>query len=322
MVKARLSRIADRARVLAGGRPHPLTKRLVVKGMAGLGNRLWYLLTAKAFADRWGLQLCPDWREGWYGPVGENAFFDLFELDGAGEPPADFGPVYPSFWEGRTDRTIYECIAAVQQDRGAPVSPDDMMWPLYRVLLERPAAESLFNVGWGELPDDMRVARVPYDRRAVGAALRPSARCRRVIADELPPLADCTGVHVRRTDAPGQLPLENYFRHVGEDDRPIFVCTDDHEVEAAFRERYGARVHDVPRYYHEDGAALHYGALIREEPDGAAPPPDRGRLAAEAVRDLFGLGGCGRIVHAGNSSFSRFAVQVIADERTDVRFVT
>lgn len=300
--------------------PHPATRRLVIKSIFGMANRLRYLLTAKAFADRWGLQLCPDWREGWYGPPGENSFFELFELDGAAEPPAEWGAVYPPSWEGRTELTAYQWMEEVKREQGERAMQRDLMYPFYRVLVERPAAETLINSGWLVVPQDLPVAGMNYNPRRVNEALRPSARCREAIAAELPPLAGCVGVHVRRTDSPNQLPLEAYFQLVGDDNRPIFLCTDSADVEREFRTKYGDRLLSIHRHYHADGGALHHGGF--DSADGDESAPDRRRLAVEAVRDLYGLGGCGRIVHGGNSSYSQFAVDVLAAPDADVRLAT
>ena len=56
---------------------HP-TRRLLVKGTAGLCNRLWYRLYAASFAQRYRWDLCVDWTDGLYAPRGINAFDRLF----------------------------------------------------------------------------------------------------------------------------------------------------------------------------------------------------------------------------------------------------
>ena len=307
-----------RGRVLAGGRPSPVTRRFVVKGTAGLCNRLWYLLAAKSFCERWGLDLHVEWTEGAYADRGVDAFGTLFELPGVGPPPAAdaFGAVFPTLWEGCETQCFYDRRAAREAETGRAVSQDDLMFPFHQVLLGRPAAATLIGAGWSFDAADLRACRASTDARRLAEGLRPVGAAAALVAADLPPAAElnrCVGVHVRRTDAPDQLPLDAYFAAadaVAGGAAGVFLCTDDGGVEEDFREHYGSRLIAVPRFYHADGTNLHHR-------DAAVP--DRGRLAAEAVRDLWGLGGCGTIVHGGNSSFSRFAVAVLADPGATVR---
>ena len=55
-------------------------KYLVLKGCAGLGNRLISLMRAIKYSNSTNRTLYVDWDDGMFGDKGENAFFSLFEL--------------------------------------------------------------------------------------------------------------------------------------------------------------------------------------------------------------------------------------------------
>lgn len=55
-------------------------KYLIVKGAAGLGNRLITLITAITYAKQTKRKLIVDWTDGQFAKKGENAFYKCFEL--------------------------------------------------------------------------------------------------------------------------------------------------------------------------------------------------------------------------------------------------
>lgn len=82
------------------------TKYIIVKGAAGLGNRLITLTTAITYAKKTNRRLIVDWSEGQFYKKGENAFFQCFDLKGvdysAGISDIDaieHLSVYPGEWK-------------------------------------------------------------------------------------------------------------------------------------------------------------------------------------------------------------------------------
>lgn len=59
-----------------------MEKFLILKGCAGLGNRLTTLLKAIEYAKATDRTLFVDWDDGMFGEEGQNAFFNYFELKG------------------------------------------------------------------------------------------------------------------------------------------------------------------------------------------------------------------------------------------------
>lgn len=72
---------------------------LIVKGCAGLGNRLLTAASALEYAEKTDRTLFIDWEDGQYGPEGENVFYSHFEIENS------FGP--KSYSELEIDHDVY-----------------------------------------------------------------------------------------------------------------------------------------------------------------------------------------------------------------------
>src|ERR1035437_6950899 len=80
-------------------------KFLLVKGKAGLGNRVLVLLDSILYAQMTGRELLVDWRDGKYAADGQNAFPLLFAQPAPGDLAAVKGcdSVTPAKWKGELD---------------------------------------------------------------------------------------------------------------------------------------------------------------------------------------------------------------------------
>jgi hypothetical protein len=93
------------------GRP----RYFILKGCAGLGNRLTTLTWVIRYCLRTGRILVVDWSDGMFGPKGKNPFHDFFELKGvphvvSSETISDRAAlsVYPPIWKEHWDASIYD----------------------------------------------------------------------------------------------------------------------------------------------------------------------------------------------------------------------
>lgn len=89
-------------------------KYFVVKGCAGLGNRLVTLCQAISYAQKTNRTLLVDWRDGMLGGRNENIFWDYFTLKDCDftealiEDVAEKKSVYPLLWEANLATSIYD----------------------------------------------------------------------------------------------------------------------------------------------------------------------------------------------------------------------
>ncbi len=304
----------DAIRLRRSEAPAARVEHLLVKGIEGLCNRLWYLLYAAAYADRFGWQLSVDWTDGMYAPAGVNAFERLFDAASVQPLPTTaeehvqrWGKVFPQCWQDATHVSPQQLALDIGRRTGKTLDQKHLIRPLREVLLQPdPTIQTVVGTGYWPNWRDLQVAGIGFDPRKLASRLNPSRVCRQAIDRAVPAGLDCIGVHVRRTDAPDQLPIQQYWRLVPDDDRPVFLCTDDVSVEKSFRSRFGDRILPVDRTYLSPGLALHLHAGENQIES----------MAIEAVRDLYALSRCGTIIHGRNSSFSRFAVQALASPQT------
>lgn len=91
------------------------SKYVLVKGVAGLGNRLYTIAEAMDYADKSNRKLFVDWSDGQFGKSGENVFYDYFTLHIQENNLAKYASisdpnltVYPSSYQGKLNLSLYE----------------------------------------------------------------------------------------------------------------------------------------------------------------------------------------------------------------------
>lgn len=99
-------------------------KYLLIKGCAGIGNRLFTLASAIRYAKASGRAVIVDWRDGVFAAAGKDAFRLFFRLEGVQE--GDLGlisttdnsfSVYPTPMKEHLQERLYDCFAACSSVR-------------------------------------------------------------------------------------------------------------------------------------------------------------------------------------------------------------
>ena len=90
-------------------------KHLILKGCAGLGNRLYTLCSAIEYAQKTDRTLLVDWTDGQFAPEGVNAFqkcFDLKEVRAIKSwseiKNLQGRTSLPKFWKENMDQGVYD----------------------------------------------------------------------------------------------------------------------------------------------------------------------------------------------------------------------
>jgi len=98
-------------------------KFLILKGCAGLGNRLFTTCAAIAYAERNQRKLYVDWSDGQFGYKGENVFYKYFDLAGVDyvrSMPDNNNlhalSIYPKPWESNLGQGIYASFEFCDND--------------------------------------------------------------------------------------------------------------------------------------------------------------------------------------------------------------
>lgn len=286
---------------------------VLVKGSAGLGNRLLTVLTGIAYAHLSGRVLVVDWSDPMFSDCGENSFPLLFECAVAHHVPRDIKEysVEPGLWKGRLEKTpmqvvneyypkllgTYRCcqrssidVSRVRYDARVVV-----LWgwdsQLYRFI--RRLGGDLSEVAGMSERNGLRWLARRY--------LRPAMQIReRVAALNEGRKRPSIGVHIRYTDR--KAPLHAIMARVDREYRrcpemACFLATDSYDVEVMFRKRF-PNVVTIGKGYMANGAPLHMGLHQSE----------RAKRAVEAVSEMFALASCEQMIYASRSTFG-----VVAD---------
>ncbi|NCF39793.1 MAG: hypothetical protein GWP75_06710, partial [Planctomycetia bacterium] len=244
---------------------------LLVKAKGGLGNRLLALLPPLAWASHHGVGVSIDWRDGMYARRGEDAFFNLFKLNGIeiiGQEDIDLAAaVRPAVWRGRVDATVFGIAKEVDPLHGdnPPLNRSKIMHRKLAIDLGEKPAEGI-NV-FCAYQDIWRGRR--FARRAIGV---PNAtgrmdflrKCFHKFITPRPeitgPIEDfvrtesgsrnAIGVHFRNTDRQGRASM--HFSAIDrilrrQSDSVVFLATDSEAGLALFQDRYGSIIRVMPK---------------------------------------------------------------------------
>jgi hypothetical protein len=283
------------------------TRFLLVKGRAGLGNRMLSALTGILYSRLAGRRLIVDWSDRVYSNDGSNVFHRLFRCSGC--DPADDIPetdsVMPAIWRGHL-RESYRDLAMSH----ASLSKADLERRTSLDLAQLHHPETV-AVMWGYAADvdPLRPRLAGSSGRTTWSILRETLRDDVHLQPELEARVDraramyltrpTVGVHVRYTDRRVRLAaiLRQVDRLVGMEPRlQIFLATDSRPVRDMFVARFPLVV-STPHRYSPSGSAIH------RDPTA----PDRLEHGIEAVVDLHLLADCDYLVGDTRSSFAYVA---------------
>jgi hypothetical protein len=282
---------------------------LLVKGVAGMGNRILSVLTASLYARLSGRRLIVDWSDESYSTGGVNAFhrFFLSPLCPADAELPVTDSVAPAIWRGRLQESAWTMSAAqATRDARRALSIDltrlDHPETVAVMWLYRDRVDLLRSHCRGEWEDLRESSRAVVLRRLAQETLAPhpdiQARLDRFTRDHFD--RRTVGVHVRFTDYRTRLwaALRTLDRMLRRDPAlQVFLATDSEHVARMFETRFPR----VVMAQHPDspgpGRPLHYGAV---RPD----PIDHG---IEALTDLYLLAECDDLIVDTGSSFADVA---------------
>ena len=296
-------------------------KYVLVKGNAGLGNRLYAVLTAALYSRLSGRRLLVDWTDRQYSNDGANVFKRFFMARCAGvgidddDDIPDTDSVNPWMWRRHLRTSAHEMLmehapAALHDPlAGAIVSFDpsrlDHQEELLVMWSYNPLIKQMRRHFRGSLADWRRLDETAILRRLMHDTLKLHPSIAGRIADIRRDWGNgpLIGIHVRHTDKRTNLrqikarlaACHRQFPEAG-----IFLATDSGQVEQDFHRDYPGLL-TVPKWYPASGR-LH----------GREECPDRSLNLTEALIDLYLLAGCEHLVINSSSSLGYFA-QVVGD---------
>jgi hypothetical protein len=292
-------------------------KILLIKGRAGLGNRMLCALTGILYARISGRRAIVDWRDPIYSDDGTNVFDRYFECGDclSVDSIPDTDSVAPPVWRGNL-----HLDAQRMQNRYAQTRDVREVWREFSIDLRRrdysetvtvmwafteqiAALRPHFEGRWSALKD-VSTDEILRDLLRNALRLRPAIRERVERFEREQYRRPMLGVHVRYSDHRSNLRgiLDNVAEMIArEPERRIFLCTDALEVKRMFEATWPGVV-STPHWYPRPGAHLHNNPQC----------PDRAESGVEALVDIALLARCDAMVIDTSSSFS-YVARLLSD---------
>ncbi len=318
---------------------------LVLKGYAGLGNRLGALLQAIVYARLTGRRLVIDWNDYRYSADGTDIFRHLFERPAAGSLAAiaSDGSVVPAIWRGHLSRPLQDMAAGRGLPRWVPFrlrrALDRVAVSFGRADLRTPGRMlERFSVDLGRLDHPERVAVIfeytfRHDRLTAHAGAFPpewrglddTALIRKLLADHVAPSPRIVaavdefrrrrfgplaiGVHIRQTDNMLGNRVLTKGMLFSDFDAPLAEGTAAHPEATLFVSTDNRAVLEavLARYPKAVSREKWYPDRPGEAIHGHKDCPDKLQMAEDALVDLYLLASCDRLICSSRTSFARFA---------------
>lgn len=303
-----------------------MEKVVIVKGVAGLGNRLITAAAAISYAKINNRKVYIDWSDGFFETLGTNAFYSLFETHGDifvkeivdGDImtwyPAEAGQ-YPNNFN------MYDYFRVVQIN-------NRYIRKLIKILKGYILKNSLRTQSWeslktgksfpfgGELnsrPEDV-VIFADYVPRYNPDILRNSIVPAKHIREKINKFVtinklyeNAVGVHIRNTDKKSHKTITTFvdkLKKYSTNKRieKIFLATDDPKVEVLFKDAFGTGLVTYPKFLPEvEKDGIHHFAKNTND------PAIRRRMAEESVIDMFLLSKVNHLFYQKGSTFSEIS---------------
>lgn len=289
---------------------------LLVKGKAGLGNRLLCALSSILYAELTGRKLYIDWTdEYFYDLNGKNGFKQLFTAPHIPDAEAiwDSDSVTPETWHGNLRRAVSEFIDERETGKEEPdTCPriaakytinirrldyservavrwawNDELWRL------RPHLKGT-HADWAELSNEEILRKLAQKLAFAPVVLK---RAEEFQSREFGLVT--IGMHIRYTDRKNSYAkYDSIARRIlhNHPDASVFLATDNKAVEDDLRSRYHQLI-TMPKWYAQPGIPLH---RTRECPDTL-------ERSVEALIEMYLLSRCDYLIYNCTSTFGVMA---------------
>lgn len=278
---------------------------LLVKGSAGLGNRILSLLSAILFAKLSDRRLAVDWSDSLYARNNENSFPLLFSKPVSAPIDPQSVSVAPPSWRDCVNTPAEHLLmnlkrrrerSALRVDLSTLDHPEDVLvfW----------AQEERIHQMRRHFHGDFQALARKTDDAILRDLIRSELTLRPEISAQVSEFKqsrwseEVVGVHMRYSDRRGR--IHKTFRHV---DRIVarhprsrlFLATDNEDMLRHARNHYGAgRVIATEKWFPVSGQPIHRTA---QGPDGL-------QKAQDALLEMYLLGSCTWLVSDHRSSFA------------------
>lgn len=310
-------------------------KFLIVKGCAGLGNRLFTILESLNYAVRNNRKLYIDWSDGQFGKLNHNIFNDFFYLrhnlfiEDLANYPHSKTNCYPKLWNNNLDKNIYDLYDVGIPNYVLNKTPNfllssknkrnkSQLW-VKKNINNKYGLKDLYDkdnmVFGGNLIDNLNY------RTVVFADFKPTSQNYDLIpliklknyykneinkwSDEYKISDDYLGIHIRSSDKKPTASVSSFLKFLKKNlpNKKIFLSTDNLNIEFLFRETFKGNLlifkKDIPSEV--SGRGVHMWGLDNNDDNYKV------KMLKDSVYDMWLLSKCETLFYQGNSSFSQFS---------------
>lgn len=304
--------------IVAKPTPH-LTQKdkvLLVKGVAGLGNRILCLLSAVLFARITSRKLVIDWSDSTYSDDGKDIFpyfFTVPAICSIDKVCLSSKSVSPRIWENRL-YTHYHALKKELFPEKNLYSPKLTKLFSVKVSHKEHLEEIIVMLSLAEQIQQIRThfqgeysyLKYQSNREILSSLAGDYLRPHLFINNEIKSFTsshltgETVGVHIRHTDK--RCRIEAIYKRLKQlnkqcRDIKIFLATDNQDVEIGLKQQYGSQVIALEKWYPDNGQALHLSS-------GCPNRLDSGR---HALTEIYLLASCKYLIYDENSSFGYVA---------------
>lgn len=308
---------------------------LILKGCAGLGNRLFTVIEALNYCVRNNRKLYIDWSDGQFGKLNKNVFNDFFTIkhnlfvDELTIRTYLSKDCYPRIWNHNLNKNIYDLY-----DVGSPncflkkmpfflfskknKKSKNQLWIKKRVN-NKYGFKDIFNSDnmafGGDLMNDLKPEIVIYADFRPGLkseVLISKLKLKSVYEKELNSWAynyrlseSHIGVHIRNSDKRPEKSINSLLKFLCENyaNQKIFLSTDNSDIELFFKDNFKDNLLTYPKDLPEEVAdrGIHMWGIDNNDDNYKA------KMLKESIYDMWLLSKCKTLFYQGNSSFSLFS---------------
>jgi len=323
-------------------------KYLIVKGIAGLGNRLFTLTAAVEYAKKTNRTLLVLWDEGLFGQVNENVFYDYFSLKNI------------HFIENLNQIDKYENLSKCPELLGE--NPQIGIYDIYRFssanLLTKIPARFCFNDKmrqvFGYFTDNFKVTntlqndwltmlnlfnknsfplgsnlslnnnadvlfyvdfRPEHDAKLFKKIIQPKPYIQTKIEELVNQFGlskSTLGVHVRYSDKKPIHTLEfliDKIKKLKFDFNQIFLATDNEKIYQLFKEEFKNVICINNTFVIDETKGLHMNGISKN-----AKGEEKREVLLESILDMWLLSKCEYLIYQKNSTFSTTSAYLHSDQ--------
>lgn len=306
-------------------------KFLLIKGVAGIANRVLCLLSGIVYAQIADRKLIVDWSDKLYSNDGSNIFPKLFTLSNVHQvieiPNTD--SVYPLIWKDNLHKPVTQVRKEHGYGFGGKKKNMLRLFPFIRykftINIGNLNYQEKMLVRWSNSAEIQKLQhhlqkqnselRFYNEKDILKQLIRKHIKLNENIQKRISNFQKENfsekniGVHIRYTDRKN--PFDKFYTIIDKiiekssTDYKIFLATDNKVVERQFKDRYKEMIIVTKKWFPHNTNVLD---RLHFHPDC----PDKLENAIEALIDLYLLGNCDYLICDQNSSFALLA-ELISD---------